>query len=203
MQISDLLDRAKAKANISSDYALAKVLGITTGNLSNIRAGRTHPSNEEAVKLATLAGLDEMDVIAEIELQTAKTEKKKEFWKHYIESRGITACIAMTAIAASIVMATKNAEAEILHLQNYSELNQSEIYIIRSNKQDRVGDIGAFDPTPTLISPLQEQLLEIAAGCQPNFFARNSSQTGNFLSNKFHISRLIQFAAIWHGRQIW
>lgn len=140
MEINDLLDRAKTRSNLPSDYALAKVLGIATGNLSNIRKGRNHPSNEEAVKLATLAGLDEMQVIAEIELRTAKTEKKKEFWKHYIESRGTMACFAMTALALSIAITPENAEASILQSQVYNEgffvLNQPDIYIMRSNKFD-------------------------------------------------------------------
>ncbi|HEY6095621.1 MAG TPA: hypothetical protein VIU93_11785 [Gallionellaceae bacterium] len=132
MEINELLDRAKQIANIESDYALAKVLGINTGWVSDYRKSKRHPSNEIAVKIATLAKLDEMQVIAEIELRTAKTEKKKEFWKHYIESRGIAACFGMTALAISIAMTPKNAEAGILHFQNYSELNQSEIYIMRS-----------------------------------------------------------------------
>lgn len=146
MEIGDLLDKAKTKANIGSDYALAKVLGIHTGTIANWRKEKSHPSNEEAVKLATLAGLDEMDVIAEIELRTAKTEKKREFWKHYIESRGITACLTMTILAASIVMTPKNAEAKILHFQNYSELNQSEIYIMRI--YERYNHLGFWSVRP-------------------------------------------------------
>lgn len=101
MEIIELLDLAKNRANIETDYALAKVLGIERQIISQWKSGKRHPSNEEAVKLATLAGLDEMRVIAEIELRTANSDKKKEFWKHYIESRGITACVAMTALAAS------------------------------------------------------------------------------------------------------
>jgi len=119
MEIADLLDRAKNRANLPSDYALAKVLGITAGNLSNIRKSRAHPSNEVAVKLATLAGLEEMQIIAEIELRTANTEKKKEFWKHFIESRGLAACLTMTALATSIILTPEPAEANVLHLDNY------------------------------------------------------------------------------------
>lgn len=89
MNMNELLDQAKTRANLSSDYALSKATGISQQILSGIRKGRRHPSNEEAVKLAALAGLPEMKVIAEIELLTANSEKKKEFWKHYIESRGV------------------------------------------------------------------------------------------------------------------
>lgn len=128
MNINELLDLAKNRANLQSDYALAKALGIQGGIIAHWRKERRHPSNEEAVQLATLAGLDEMRVIAEIELRTAKNDKKKAFWQHYIESRSIAACLTMTALACTIILTPEPAEASILQLQNYSvkkELNSS------------------------------------------------------------------------------
>lgn len=119
MNINELLDKAKDRANLKSDYALAKAMGIQAGIISNYRKEKRHPSNEEAVQLATLAGLDEMRVIAEIELRTAKNDKKKAFWQHYIESRGIAACLTMTALACSIVLTPEPANANVLQLQNY------------------------------------------------------------------------------------
>lgn len=135
MEIIDLLETAKNRANLSSDYALAKVLGIERQIISQWKKGKRHPSNEEAVKLATLAGLDEMRVIAEIELRTANSEKKKEFWKHYIESRGIAACLSMTVLAGSIALTPNPASAGVLQLRNYdapySAQKSSEILIMR------------------------------------------------------------------------
>jgi hypothetical protein len=121
MDINELLDKAKTRANLASDYALAKALGIQTGIVANWRKGKRHPSNDEAVQLATLAGLPEMEVIARIEMETAKNEKKKAFWKHYIESRGLTACMMMTALAASIILTPEPVEASGLQLQNYDD----------------------------------------------------------------------------------
>ncbi|OIR10944.1 hypothetical protein GALL_71120 [mine drainage metagenome] len=153
MDINELIDQAKSRANLASDYALAKALGIQTGIVANWRKGKRHPSNQEAIQLAALARLDEMRVIAEIELRTANSEKKKEFWKHYIESRGITACIAMTALAASIVLTPEQSEASVLQLQNYdkqqSNFLQSKIYIMRINELS--GRAPAW-PIPHLIS---------------------------------------------------
>lgn len=143
MKITELLDQAKNRANLPSDYALAKVLGLSAGNMSNIRKGKAHPSNEVAVKLATLAGLEEMRVIAEIELRTANTPKKKEFWQHYIESRGVAACLGMTALAASIILTPEPAEASILHLKDYGTKlanfhaqKTAEIYIMRKKQNE-------------------------------------------------------------------
>jgi predicted transcriptional regulator len=119
MTIEELLNRAKTRANLESDYALAKVLGIERQIISQWKTGKRHPSNEEAVKLATLAGLDEMRVIAEIELITANSEKKKEFWKHYIESRSFSGALAMTSLAMAIMLSSEPAKASILQLQDY------------------------------------------------------------------------------------
>ena len=137
MKIEELLDKAKERANLTSDYKLAKALGLTAGNISNIRKGRAHPSNAVAVQLATLAGLDEMRVIAEIELRTANTPKKKEFWKNYLESRGITTCIAMTALTTCIILTPEKTDASILQLRDYGANNNgnnaSGIYIMRKD----------------------------------------------------------------------
>lgn len=135
MEIIDLIKEAKNRANLSSDYALAKVMGIERQIISQWKSGKRHPSNLEAIQLATLAGLDEMRVIAEIELRTANSAKKKEFWKHYIESRGITACVTMTALAVAIIATPEPANASILQFANYdahSHVHQTRgIYIMR------------------------------------------------------------------------
>lgn len=133
MTIIELLDRAKTRANLPSDYALAKALGIDRSIVSGWRKGKQHPGNEHAVQLATLAGLEEMQVIAEIEMQTATTEKKRGFWKSYIDSRGLTATLGMIALGLSIILVPDPAEA--LQLRNYDAnfhaLEKTDIYIMR------------------------------------------------------------------------
>lgn len=138
MDILELIENAKHKANLNSDYALAKAMGIDRAVVSQWRAGKRHPSNEEAVQLATLAGIDEMRVIAEIELRTAKNEKKRAFWQHYIERRGLAACISMTALAVAIIATPEPAEAgeSILQMQNYGG-NSSTIYIMRKRLKQK------------------------------------------------------------------
>lgn len=121
MEITELLDQAKSRASLPSDYALAKALGISPGNLSNIRKGKAHPSNTLAVQLATLAGRDEMQVIAEIELRTANSEKKKEFWQQFLEHRSHAATISAIVLGLSILATPQPGEAAVLQMQNYSE----------------------------------------------------------------------------------
>lgn len=133
--INDLIDKAKNRANIPSDYALAKAIGIDRTIISAWRKGRRHPSDEEAVQLATLAGLDEMQVIAQIHYETATTEKKKIFWGQFLERRGVTATLGLIALGTSLILTPEPAEASVLQLKNYDELSHvhesSEIYIMR------------------------------------------------------------------------
>ena len=131
MTIDELLDQAKTRANLKSDYALAKVLGVSTGIVANWRKEKRHPSNEEAIKLATLAGLDERQVIAEIEYRTANTEKKKEFWKHYLKSHGFVSTITLCVIGLSLLAAPLPSRSEVLHMGDYANKNQK-IYIMRN-----------------------------------------------------------------------
>lgn len=141
MENADLLDLAKERANLKSDYALAKVLGITPGNLSNIRKNKAHPSNEIAIKLATLAGLDELRVIAEIELRTANTDNKKAFWTHFLESRSVAGCVTMGALTALLLITPEHAQAStnvVLHNQNYVPFYAqlaTMIYIMRKKRE--------------------------------------------------------------------
>lgn len=142
MTIIELLDQAKTRANLKSDYALAKAMGVHTGTVANWRKGKQHPSDEEAVQLATLAGLDEMQVIAAIHYETATSEKKKEFWKCYLESRGVAATACMIALGVSIMLTPEPAQASVLQLPNYDENYSAQktdgIYIMRfSRKQNR------------------------------------------------------------------
>jgi hypothetical protein len=99
------------------------------------KKGKKHPSTDDAVKLATLAGLEEMPVIAQIEYQSATTEKKKQFWKCYLEQHGIAAGLCMITLGVSIMLTPEPAQADVLHLQNYaaphSVGNEGGIYIMR------------------------------------------------------------------------
>lgn len=135
MTLNELIDRAKTRANIESDYKLAKALNVSRGWISEYRRSKRHPSNEVAVQLAVLAGLPEMTVIAEIEMQTANNEKKREFWKCYLEKHGIVAVLCMSVLAVSIMLEPEKAEANVLQLPNYDAhfhaLKKTDLYIMR------------------------------------------------------------------------
>jgi len=77
--IADLLERAKAKANIESDYRLAKVLRIKQSAISNYRAGRL-PNVEILEALCALSGDDAGLIVAQVEAERAADGPVRTMW---------------------------------------------------------------------------------------------------------------------------
>lgn len=61
-----LLDEAKAKCNIPSDYAMAKKLGVSRNTINNWRINRSSAEWETIFKLADLLQLDDQNVVYKI-----------------------------------------------------------------------------------------------------------------------------------------
>jgi hypothetical protein len=81
MLATDWLDRIKAETEYDSDNKIAMHWGVSRQAISKyrMREGSTF-SDEVALKVAELLGIDPMEVIASQNLERAKTRKVKEFW---------------------------------------------------------------------------------------------------------------------------
>jgi transcriptional regulator with XRE-family HTH domain len=75
-QWNELLDEAKATHNISSDAALAKLLGKTRSHISAVRLGDKSLSIETAEKLLEILGLDIDDYVHKM-FMPIRSEKNK------------------------------------------------------------------------------------------------------------------------------
>lgn len=78
--IADLLDRAKARANIDTDYRLAKIISINQSALGNYRAGRSMPDERVLEQLCALSGDDVAVFAAQIQAERARTPEGKNLW---------------------------------------------------------------------------------------------------------------------------
>ena len=83
---NELLDMAKAKLEVSSDYALAKKLGITRGAVSNYRQGLNFLSNEVAYNIAKLLWLHPLTVVASVEYERAVKLGDKNMQKLWFDA---------------------------------------------------------------------------------------------------------------------
>jgi len=78
--IDALLDRVKEVRKLPSDYALAKLLGVSTQHITNWRQGRGLPEPATAVRLAELLNRPAMEIVALIEAAREAHRKTPRPW---------------------------------------------------------------------------------------------------------------------------
>ncbi len=81
---TSLLDKALKLCSPPTKYRLAKELGIKPGTVSRCYLHGGTLDNETAFKLAKMLRMDVGDVIAYMEEDRAKDDKKKEFWRRQL-----------------------------------------------------------------------------------------------------------------------
>jgi transcriptional regulator with XRE-family HTH domain len=76
------LDAARSRQNLPSDRQLAIALGVTPGNISIYRHGKSWPSDNTMYRLAELAGVPVE--VALLDLNCWRTDcTEAAFWYHY------------------------------------------------------------------------------------------------------------------------
>jgi transcriptional regulator with XRE-family HTH domain len=76
----ELLDVAKERNGITSDYRLAKVLDVPQATISNYRCGRSRPDLPTTLRLAELAGTDPDQAWVAICVERAVSKNDRETW---------------------------------------------------------------------------------------------------------------------------
>jgi len=76
----DYVDAVKIKHDLPSDYALAKLLGVSKQAVSNYRLGKGGFDDLTAVRVAELLNLNPMEVIAVANRERAKSEDARRVW---------------------------------------------------------------------------------------------------------------------------
>lgn len=84
MKPSAYLDAVKAQLNIESDYQLAKRLEVGNGRIVAMRDGSRPIPIDIAFKIAIALELDPAQVIADLEEQREKNEKRRDFWRGFL-----------------------------------------------------------------------------------------------------------------------
>lgn len=96
----ELLDALKDKTGKPSDYALARdVFHIAPSSLIHIRERGL--SDERALEIAELLGLDAGEVLARVHAERAKTERAREAWEKLAATlrAGVAASVVFTIAA--------------------------------------------------------------------------------------------------------
>lgn len=141
MNTREYLAAVKAKHNITSDYALAKLLGSSRQRVCDWQAGRGAMGPLMCFKVAELLGEQPAAVVAEIELERAEAAAKEEdadAWKKVIRRMGGTAATILVALG---VGGMYNADAKLAQ----SVDNLPHIHRIKSKKK-RAGWLDGLMP---------------------------------------------------------
>lgn len=105
MKPSDLLDQARSRSRLPSDYAVAKRLDVSTQVVGHWRHNRKHPGLLDIFRLAELAGRNPAEVIAEIEqerqLQAGRIDQA-EGWRQTLQRlASVAAGVAVVSICSA------------------------------------------------------------------------------------------------------
>lgn len=108
-----LLEAARKKLGGVTDYKLAQALGMPRQRVSDYHAGTRHADAYACTRLAMILGRDPLEVIAEVEAETAKTPERAEFWKSVnFGLRRTAAGIALSVTLGSSVVAPRTGHAD-------------------------------------------------------------------------------------------
>lgn len=81
MKTTEFLDKVKTRLDLPSDYALAKVLGVTRESVSQLRTGKTSMGIETAIKVGEILDVDGHAVYAQGQMERAKKPEVVDFWR--------------------------------------------------------------------------------------------------------------------------
>lgn len=84
------LDKARENQGLKSDRDLCKALGLSNGAITQIRTGRSWPSDETMVSLAKLADVTPEQALLELSYWRAEGEAR-ETYKGLLKRIGVTA----------------------------------------------------------------------------------------------------------------
>lgn len=143
--IANLLDRAKAKANIDTDYRLCKVLDLNHQVISGYRAGKSLPNEKIIEQLCALSGDDAGVIAAQIQAERSKTPEAKNMWlmvaarlRGAAQTAILSVCFAIALIAlpaqdarASTLNAYKTGEVNLLYIVSIAFLSVGEFLRVR------------------------------------------------------------------------
>jgi transcriptional regulator with XRE-family HTH domain len=85
MKTVEYMEEVKAKLALPSDYAFAKVMGISTQAVAQYRSGRSPFGIETAMKVGEILRVDGHKVYADGQIERAKNSAQSDFWREISE----------------------------------------------------------------------------------------------------------------------
>jgi anti-sigma-K factor RskA len=113
MKPSAYLDAVKAQLEIESDYALAKRMEVTRGQILAMRNGSRPIPLAVAFKVAITLQLDPAEVIADLEEQREKNPKRRDFWRSFLSRAALVIVTVACTLALSFSAISEGGAARL------------------------------------------------------------------------------------------
>jgi len=94
-----------------NDTQLAKLIGISQPNLSNLKAGRRIMENETCIAIALQLGIDPVKVIMAADMDRAERSGQQSLWEVFIQRMATPVSAILIGVAIAGV-ATEPSKAE-------------------------------------------------------------------------------------------
>ena len=115
--INDLLNQAAEMNGGLSDYKLAQLLDLSKQKISGLRSGKEHANVYVCTRIALATQKDPLEIVAQVEMESAKSETQREFWRSFKFS-GMRNSIGLLLCGTSVFLGGAwpggNAEAGIM-----------------------------------------------------------------------------------------
>lgn len=130
---NELLDEVKRQKALSSDYALAKHIGISRALLHYYRKGERSPDSYACMRIAQELNLPLGAVISQVEIDAEKNDVKRHEWQKYYACIGKAVISFMIAafLPQGVVNLKVTEAAETLRNQGSPSGELTELQIMR------------------------------------------------------------------------
>jgi transcriptional regulator with XRE-family HTH domain len=105
MKANEWITRAAEVAGTTSDYGLAKRLGITRQGVSSYRRGKTLMDDDTCIVVAEILEIDPIKIIADQNAERAKTDRARAFWKRIGAAAAVILAAAVGGLTPRTTMA--------------------------------------------------------------------------------------------------
>ncbi len=95
---NEYLDKAKEMLEISSDYQLAREIGVERSIINHYRKDRAEFSEYVAFQLAEILKIEPTEIIANREIKKEKDKFKRDFWLEKLKEYGQVATLTAGAL---------------------------------------------------------------------------------------------------------
>lgn len=106
----ELIEIFKKRKGITKNRDVLELIkGMSEGNLSNIKAGRRHLTQEQGLFIAEQCGLDIGEVLVKLDMERNKNPVVQEALSNLLKR--IATAVAVVSLSLSLMIAPQNSDA--------------------------------------------------------------------------------------------